>query len=202
MTGGVEDVDLKSPTFYWNTACEMARWLRKEGNVPPPMNLEGPIMQQGEQGRIAVPHVRYDRLYGGSGRYRTINPFVAGSTGFVVGAWGAALLANQYAKEKAQQNAQVRWRDEATAVVYITSQRVITALPERTLDFALSRVSAFHVDFDNWNTMLEFTGDVAPLRLTGPPAPVLALWIAYGLFGSGWQKDSRFDRLGPLEDQR
>ena len=72
---------------------------------------------------------------------------------------------------------------------------MITRLSERTLDFALSRVSAFYPNLDNWTIALEFSGEVAPLRLGGPAVPALALWIAYGLFGPSWVKDPRFDLL-------
>ena len=186
-----------SREWWWDLACEIASWLRQEGNVPPPMHLQGPIMQPGEVGRIATPYVDYSRLYGGDGSYRHTNPFVFGPIEFVAGVWSAAFLMNQH-KEKAQaeQNAKVQWRDQQNAVVYVTSQRVITALPDRTLDFALSRVSGFYPDLDNWAVMLEFTGEAAPLRLTGPAVPALALWIAYGLLGSSWVNDPRFDRLG------
>jgi hypothetical protein len=180
---------------WWEYACETARWLRA-GNPPPVVDVWGPILNPGEQGRMPLGNLAYSRLYGGDGRYTRNNLFVFGSTDFVLGAWGINALVNQQRKAAAQKRAAVQWRDHQVAPVVVTSNRLLCSTTAHGwLPFPFATVKEFVPDLDNWSVSLDFAGKVVPLRLTGPPAPAVALWIAVGVYGDHWRGDPRLSSL-------
>jgi hypothetical protein len=179
---------------WWEYACENARWLRA-GNPPPVVDVWGPVLNPGEQGRMPVAKLAYSRLYGGDGRYTRNSLFVFGSTDFVLGAWGINALVNAQRKAAAQKRAAVQWRDQQVAPVVVTSAQVMCSTKALGwLNFPFSRIVEFVPELDNWSVTLAFA-KTSPMRLTGPPAPAVALWIAHGLYGDRWMDDQRLASL-------
>jgi hypothetical protein len=140
--------------------------------------------------------LEYSRFYGGDGSYRHNNLFVFGSTEFVLGAMGVNMLMNEYRKSEAQRRAAIQWRDNQISSVVVTSKRLLCGIKTgRRLEFYFSRISEFLPDLDNWSVTLAFSGQAAPLRLTGAPVPAVALWTAYGIYGERWAGNPSLARL-------
>lgn len=179
---------------WWDEACRSARWLRA-GNPPQRTDIWGPVLDPDEEGRL-LADLNYSRFYGGDGSYRHNNLFVFGSTDFVVGALGVNMLLNEHRKTQARRRAQIQWRDQQVSSVVVTSKRLWCGIKTGArLEFGFSKVSEFIPDLDNWSVTLAFTGNAVPLRLEGPPAPAVALWTAYGVYGGRWSEHPALARL-------
>jgi hypothetical protein len=178
---------------WWRYACETGKLLRA-GQPPPVVNVYGPLLKPDEQGRLSNS-LMYSRLYGGRATYRRNGYFAFGSIPFMIGAYGVNELMNQSRKSAAQQEAAVQWRETQMASVVVTSQRLLCGTVGGWLSFWFSTVTEFFPDLDNWTVTLGFDGQTPPLRLSGPPAPAIALWTAQAVLGKAWADDPRLDRL-------
>lgn len=178
---------------WWRYACDTARLLRA-GQPPPVVEIYGPLLNPSEHARLSTNLV-YSRLYGGNAAYARTNLFAFGSIPFMIGAFGVNELMNQSRKTAAQQQAAVQWRETQTASVVVTSERLLCGTARGWLSFWFSMVTEFFPDLDNWAVTLGFGGQTPPLRLTGPPAPAVALWTAHAVLGPRWLDDSRLSRL-------
>jgi hypothetical protein len=165
------------------------------GHPPQPVQLWGPVLQPNEQGRV-MAEMAYSRLYGTNATYTHNNLFVFGRTDFVLGTMGVNALVNAARKADAQRRAAVQWRDHQVVTAVVTSARVMCKTNTRGwLNFIFPRIVEFAPDLDTWSVLLAFSGNAGPLRLTGPAAPEIALWIAHGLFGPQWMDDPRLSTL-------
>jgi hypothetical protein len=179
---------------WWGYARNTGSALRA-GNPPPRVDVWGPILEPDEQGRLQA-EMSYSRFYGTDSSYRHNNLFVFGKTDFVLGAMGVNALMNQYRKTEAQRRAGVQWREHQIAPVVVTSKRLLCGVASgRWLTFPFSQVSEFFPEIHEWSVTLGFAGSTWPLRLTGPAAPGIALWIAYGVLGPRWVQDPRLQQL-------
>ncbi|MGV0043633.1 hypothetical protein ACRU13_19055 [Mycobacterium colombiense] len=178
---------------WWSYACATARSLRA-GQRPPAVDIYGPLLNADEDGRLSVT-VLYSRLYGGNASYARSNLFAFGSIPFMIGAYGVNELMNQSRKAAAQREAAVQWRETQMASAVVTSQRLLCGTMQGWLSFWFRAATEFFPDLDNWAVTLGFGGQVPPLRLSGPPAPVIALWTAHAVLGPRWLDDPRLDRL-------
>ena len=143
-----------------------------------------------------MAEMAYSRLYGTNANYVHNNLFVFGKMDFVLGAMGVNALVNAARKSGAQQRAAVQWRDHQVVTAVVTSERLMCKTNTRGwLSFVFDRVVEFAPDLDSWSVLLAFSGNVGPLRLTGPAAPEIALWTAYGVEGLRWMDDPRLSRL-------
>lgn len=193
-TPGETEVSMSPWSQWWQYACNTARLLRA-GSPPPQVEVWGPILAPSEQGRFQT-EMRYSRFYGTNATYAHNNLFVFGKTDFVLGAMGVNALMNQYRKSEAQRRAAVQWRDEQNVPVVVTSERVLCGVASgRWLTFAFSQVVALFPDLDGWSVTMGFTEPASPLRLAGPAAPAVAVWVAYGVLGPRWVGDPRLQRL-------
>ncbi|MCV7419318.1 hypothetical protein H7K45_02080 [Mycobacterium yunnanensis] len=182
-------------TTWWRYAIDCARTLRAH-RQPPAVDVWGPILAPGEHGLMPVGNLAYSRLYGGDGRYHQSNLFVFGKPEFVLGALGVNALVNHQRRAEAQRRAAVQWRDHQVAPVFVTSARLWCSVARHGwISFSLNDILEFHPDLDNWALTLSFRGAVVPLRLQGPAAPAVALWVAVGVFGDQWARDPRLTRL-------
>lgn len=78
----------------------------------------------------------------------------------------------------------------------VTSKRLLCGVASgRWLSFPYSQVSEFFPEIHEWSVTLGFAGSTWPLRLTGPAAPGIALWIAHGVLGPRWVQDPRLQQL-------
>lgn len=185
-----EEVEASS---WWAYACGTARSLRA-GDPPAAVSIYGPLLNSGEDGRFST-NMCYSRWYGGDATYTRSNIFAFGSVPFMIGAFGVNELMNQSRKAAAERDAAVQWRETQMASVVVTSQRLLCGTVQGWLSFWFSAVTEFFPDLDNWTVTLGFEGQTSPLRLSGPPAPAVALWTAHALLGERWQDDPRLERL-------
>ena len=184
------DVEMSS---WWTYACSTARRLRAD-QPPPVVEIYGPLLHSSECGRLSANLV-YSRLYGGNASYTRNNLFAVGSIPNMIGAYGVNEMMNQSRKAAARQQAAVQWRETQTASVVVTSERLLCGTASGWLSFSFSSITEFFPDLDNWSVTLGFGGQASPLRLSGPPAPAVALWTAYAVLGPRWIGDPRLDRL-------
>lgn len=177
---------------WWYHTQEVARWLRA-GHPPQPVQIWGPVLQPDEHGRV-MAEMAYSRLYGTNVSYTHNNLFMFGKTDLVLGAMGINALVNASRKADAQRSAAVQWRDHQVVTAVVTSERLLCKTFKRGwLSFVFSGVVEFAPDLDNWSVSLAFSGEAGPLRLTGPAAPEIALWTAYGVLGSPLADKARED---------
>jgi hypothetical protein len=179
-------------TSWWSYSCVVARGLR-EGKPPPVVEVYGPLLQPGEEGRLSA-NMMYGRYYGGSGSYTRNNLFAFGSIPFMIGAYGVNELMNQSRKDAALRESAVQWRDVQMTQVIVTSDRLLCSTHRGWLSFWFAGVTEFYPDLENWSVTLCF-GDTSPLKLSGAPAPAVALLTAHAVLGPRWLNDPRLDRL-------
>jgi hypothetical protein len=179
-------------THWWNYARRCAR-LFAAGVEPPTIEVFGPVLEADEVGLLSAD-VTYSRRYGGSGRYSRSDLLVLGRPAVMVGALAVNAAINHHRKVAARREAEVRWRDEHRVQVIATNYRLLCNTDEGWENYWYSDVTEFYPDLDRWSLTLGLNGYV-PLRLCGPVAPALILWMATAVLGERWVSDLRVARL-------
>ncbi|MFG1784126.1 hypothetical protein ACGFIU_16945 [Rhodococcus oryzae] len=178
---------------WWTYAVGCARGLRA-GAPPPTMTVHGLVMGRGEQ-PIVQGDVQYSRFWAADGTYNRTSTFALGHPAFVLSTLAVGAMVNGSRKRAARRDATMAWRETQQSSFLVTNRGILchtTAKGWLRFDFAM--VSEFHPDLPNWSVSLGFQ-EAAPLRLSGPAAPALALWCGHGILGNQWSADPR---LAPL----
>ncbi len=180
--------------WWWDFARAQARELLA-GIVPPPVDVHGPVLSRGESAVVGA-EVSYSRLYGGEQDWVPRDPVVLGRPSVMVVAAAIGAVVNHQRRAAARRDAAVRWRDGQSAVAaWATTHRILCNTARGLMSFHYGAVREFYPDPQRWSLVLGFDPEVAPVRLTGPAAPMLALWAAVGVLGDRWSSDPR---LSPL----
>jgi hypothetical protein len=153
------------------------------GRALPQLSVWGVVLQEGEQAHLDVP-VYYARFYGGDGSYTHVSGMFVGSVGFVSAGLAATAIGNAVRRSRAQAEAMHRWREHQLARVIATNLRLIIQVNGTWLSFYFSAVTAFYPEPRNYSMTFEFP-KTSPLMLTGPNAPLLAVYVTWRLHGVG-----------------
>ena len=141
--------------------------------------------------------MHYSRQYGGDGRYQKADLLIVGRPAVMAAGFAISAAVNHRRKVAARREAQVRWRDHQHVQVIATTDRLLCSTDKGWLSAWYGNVTEFYPDLQSWSVTLGFEPGVAPLRLSGPPAPMICLWAATCLLGERWANDPRL-RLGSL----
>jgi hypothetical protein len=166
-------------TEGWQAAHELAGRLI-QGWQPTPLHVWGVVLAPGERLNFDL-QAGYARLYGGSGQYTHTTGMFWGSAGFMAAGYALTALSNSQARAAAARQAQVRWREHQHTRVLVTDRRLLCELGGRWLSFYYNCSHGFYPDLMQYGVVLDFR-DTAPVALSGPSAPFLAVYIAYVLY--------------------
>jgi hypothetical protein len=86
-----------------------------------------------------------------------------------------------------------RWKVQVIA----TTDRLLCSTAKGWLSAWYGNITEFYPDLQSWSLTIGFEPGIAPLRLSGPPAPMICLWAATCLLGDRWANDQR---LRPLRN--
>ena len=178
---------------WWDYSRGCAAALRA-GRPPTPIEVHGPVLEPGEQALLSA-EIDYSRFCGGDGRYSPLPLIVAGRPAVMFGALALQGVVNHRRKTAAAQRAAAQWRLHQTCPVIVTTDRLIcTTAPHGLVSFWFGACTEFYPDLQQWTLTLGFDSTY-PVRLSGPAAPALSLWSAYGVLGDAWVDDPRLTLL-------
>ena len=166
----------------------------RAGNRPPAVDVFGPVLDQNEEAVLSAD-MTYSRQYGGDGRYQKADLLVVGRPAVMAAGFALSAAVNHRRKVAARREAQVRWRDHQHVQVIATTDRLLCSTAKGWLSAWYGNITEFYPDLQSWSLTIGFEPGVAPLRLSGPPAPMICLWAATCLLGERWANDPR---LRPL----
>lgn len=180
---------------WWWYARRAAR-LFAQGVEPPSVDVYGPVLAADERGLLQAD-MTYSRLYAaGDGGYQKNGMFVVARPAVMVGALAVNAAINHRRKVAARRDAEQRWRDQQQIQVTVTTYRLLCNTLDKGFEsFSYGAVTEFYPDLDGWELTLAFDGNCAPLRLSGPAAPILCLWTATAVLGDRWMTDPRLAKL-------
>ena len=127
--------------------------------------------------------MHYSRQYGGDGCYQKADLLIVGRPAVMAAGFAISAAVNHRRKVAARREAQVRWRDHQHVQVIATTDRLLCSTDKGWLSAWYGNVTEFYPDLQSWSVTLGFEPGVAPLRLSGPPAPMICLWAATCLLG-------------------
>ena len=178
---------------WWAYARTCARRLAA-GIDAPAIDVHGPVLEADEDALLSA-ELSFSRLYGGDGRYQKSDLFVVGRPAVMAGGLALSAAINHRRKVAARREAQLRWRDHQSVQVIATTLRLLCNTDTGWISAWYGTVTEFYPDLQSWSLTLGFDPGIAPLRLSGPPAPVMCLWAATCLLGDRWINDSRLTAL-------
>lgn len=178
---------------WWHYSRGCAAALRA-GQPSTPIEVYGPVLEPGEQALLNA-EIDYSRFCAGDGSYSPLPLIVAGRPAVMFGALAVQGVVNHRRKTAAAQRAAAQWRFHQTCPVIVTTERLIcTTAPHGMVSFWFGSCTEFYPDLQQWTLTLGFDS-THPVRLSGPAAPALSLWSAYGILGDGWVHDPRLALL-------
>ncbi|WP_204815295.1 hypothetical protein [Mycobacterium riyadhense] len=178
---------------WWHYSRGCAAALRA-GRPPSPIEVYGPVLEPGEQALLSA-EIDYSRFCAGDRSYSRLPLIVAGRPAVMFGALAVQGVVNHRRKTAAAQRAAAQWRFHQTCPVIVTTERLIcTTAPHGMVSFWFGACTEFYPDLQQWTLTLGFDSTY-PVRLSGPAAPALSLWSAYGVLGDAWVDDPRLALL-------
>lgn len=180
-------------SWWWEHARTTAQQLAS-GVAPPTLEIWGPVFEPGEV-PVMTAEATYARLYGGNGEYEPTATYLISRPALMIGALAATAAINHRRKAAARRDAVPRWRDHQHAHVIVTNQRLLASTDAGWESAWWAAVSELQPDLSGWSLTMGFGPGYAPMRLTGPAAPALAVWASAGVLGRRWSGDPR---LAPL----
>lgn len=152
------------------------------GQPPPPLSVWGLVLHHGEQAHIDA-QIHYARYYGGDGSYHHVSGMFFGNPAFVIAGLAATAIGNSARRSRAQAAAMHCWREHQPARVIATDQRLICQVNGTWLSFYFGAMTAFYPEPSNYSVVFDFS-ETSPLRLSGPDAPLLAVYATWRLHGA------------------
>ena len=178
---------------WWHYSRGCAAALRA-GRPPTTVDVYGPVLEPGEQALLST-EISYSRYCGTDARYSPLALIVAGRPAVMFGALAVQGVVNHRRKVAAERKAAEQWRFHQTCAVITTTDRLIcSTAPHGQVSFWFGACTEFYPDLQRWTLTLGFDSTY-PVRLSGPAAPALSLWSAYGVLGDAWVDDPRLARL-------
>ena len=164
----------------WAAATMLVEHVREE-RIPSPITVWGLIPARDEVFFYDVD-ARYERFYGTTVEYRTQNTMYLGRPSFVMAGLAVDAVANASAKSAAMRQAAEQWREQQPARILISNQRLAVFANGQWLSFPFETMSACYPAPEVWSVTFEFPG-VAPMRLVGRGAPLIAVWSVLATHG-------------------
>lgn len=180
-------------SWWWEQARSTARQIA-DGISPPTIRVWGPVLDADEVA-VMTAEACYSRLYAGDGTYTPAAAFVLGRPAVMLGALAVSAAVNHRRKVAALREAVPRWRDMQQAQVIVTTRRLLCGTDAGWESAWFDTVTDVQPDLGSWSLTLGFGPGWAPIRLTGPAVPTMAVWTAAAVHGYHWQHDPR---LAPL----
>jgi hypothetical protein len=178
---------------WWHYSRAAAAALRA-GHPPPPMEVYGPVLEPGEHALLST-EIGYSRYCATKARYSPLPLVVGGRPAVMFGALALQGVINHRRKVAAERKAPHQWRFHQTSPVIVTTDRLLcNTSPHGLLSFWFGACTEFYPDLSRWTLTLGFESTY-PVRLSGPAAPALSLWTAYGVLGDAWVGDPRLTPL-------
>jgi hypothetical protein len=178
---------------WWHYARGCAAALRA-GTAPTPVDVYGPVLEPGEYALLNTD-IGYSRYCGANARHSPLPLVVAGRPAVMFGALAVQGIVNHRRKATAERKAAEQWRFRQTCSVIVTTDRLLCSTAHHGLvSFWFGACTEFYPDLQQWTLTLGFDS-THPVRLSGPAAPALSLWSAYGVLGDAWVEDPRLAAL-------
>jgi len=178
---------------WWHYSRCCAAALRA-GRPPTPVDVYGPVLEPGEHALLST-EIGYSRYCGTKARYSPLPLVVAGRPAVMFGALAVQGMVNRHRKVAAERKAMEQWRFHQTSSVIVTTERLMcSTAPHGLVSFWFGACMEFYPDLQQWTLTLGFDSTY-PVRLSGPAAPALSLWSAYGVLGDAWADDPRLAAL-------
>jgi hypothetical protein len=171
----------KQAEAAWHEARVLATRLR-EGAELPTLSFWGVILEPGETAHLDLTG-HYARYYSTTGTYTHVSGYYRGSAGFVAGNLLADSLGNAMRRKEAARLAQAQWREWQQVRVIVTDRRLHCSVNGTWLRFDFSAVKAFYPEPAKGNVVFDYNG-TSPLMLTGPAAPLVAVYATWRLHGT------------------
>jgi hypothetical protein len=180
---------------WWHYSRGCAAALRA-GLPPARVDVYGPVLEAGEHALLST-EIGYSRYCDSNARYSPLPLVVAGRPAVMFGALAVQGIVNHRRKVAAERKAMEQWRFHQTCSVIATTDRLICGTsPHGLVSFWFGACTEFYPDLQQWTLTLGFDSTY-PVRLSGPAAPSLSLWSAYGVLGDAWVDDRRLAPLLP-----
>lgn len=184
----------RTPAEQWWHYSRCCAAALRAGRPPAPIEVYGPVLEPGEQPLLNA-EIDYSRFCTGDGSYSPLPLIVAGRPSVMFGALAVQGVINHRRRTAAAQRAAAQWRFHQTCPVIVTTDRLIcTTTPHGMVSFWFGACTEFYPDLQQWTLTLGFDSTY-PVRLSGPAAPALSLWSAYGILGDAWVDDPRLALL-------
>ena len=180
-------------TWWWRYARATAAQLAR-GVGPAAIDVYGPVLEVGEEAVLSAD-LSCSRLYGGDGRYRKADLLVVGRPAVMAAGFALNAAVNYRRKVAARRDAELRWRDQQWVQVIATTDRLLCNTDAGWWSGWLGSVTEFYPDVQSWSLTLGFDRGVAPLRLSGPAAPAICVWVGACVLGDRWTSDPRLIAL-------
>ena len=180
LEGKQSDARQNAGSEAWQAGIEMGSLLTA-GWRPEPMQLWGVVLRPGDRLLFDLQTL-YARFYGGSGQYTHTSGLFLGSPAFVIGGLAATTMANRRARTAAAYEAQPRWREQQHTRLLVTEFGLVCECQGQWLRFDYAAITGFYPDLVNYGVGLDFD-TCAPLALTGPAMPFLAVYLTFQLYG-------------------
>ncbi|MCI2266003.1 hypothetical protein [Sediminivirga luteola] len=159
------------------------RRLLLDGKTPPALQSFTIPVDPGENIRFEI-RAQYSRFYGQTVTYSTGGGFAFGHPLFVAAALTAMSLGDRSTRKAAERQAAQQWRETQFSPVVVTDTRLIINAGGRWLSFYYDAVVAIYPEADHFTLVLDFGDRTEPLRLVGPDAPSVGVWVLYRIFGA------------------
>lgn len=124
----------------------------------------------------------YDRYYGRDATYQRANGFLLGSPVFILAGLAYTGLTNVSRRRAAEQEAASQWRDRQPTRVVVTNHRLVCLLGGQWLSYHYAAMNAVYPEAEARTLVCGFA-NIAPLRLSGPDAPILAVMTVFATHG-------------------
>ena len=191
---------------WWDYAHNCATALAA-GKEAPEQPVYGPLLMPGEVARLQAD-ASYSRLQAGASTHRPASaPVLATRPAMMLASMAAQSVINRRRERQEARDAAVIWQPPRTAEVLTTTARIMCRREDGAWNsFWYQDMCDYHPDLSARTLTMGFAeNQCAPVRLSGPAVPAIALWSASAIYGSRWQDDPRLRALttpSPAQQQR
>ncbi|BDZ48967.1 hypothetical protein GCM10025867_12080 [Frondihabitans sucicola] len=164
----------------WAEARRLRRLLLAR-QVPATLSLWEIVPEEGEVFFYDLEAL-YERYYGQNATYEKAGTFLLGNPAFILAGLAVTGLANASRRRAAEQQAASQWRDRQRVRVVVSNHRLILFLGGKWLSYHYKAMNAVYPEVTE-RTLVSGFASIAPLRLSGPDAPILAVMTVFATYG-------------------
>lgn len=142
-------------------------------------------------------HLTYSRYVTPAGvRVHRPGRTVFGSAQWVAVQLGASVIRDTLDRRQARKASQPRWTTPELVQMTVSDRRLHVDVSGHRVLFDYAATSRVEPDLRSWSVTLRLTTRTEPLRLIGPWAPWVAVYLAHRVYGTA--DASRMPALAPL----